>query len=972
MALPNKAKIPVGTVLAGKYKITREIGRGGMAAVYEAANVDIGKRVAIKVLAQELTGSSVVVERFLREARAAAAIRSPYICDIYDSGRLDDGRPFLVLELLEGESLYERMTKIRWLDVDTTVQIVTQTCRGLTKAHAASIVHRDLKPENLFLTKDEEGRLVTKILDFGLAKFYAPMENAGPQARLTREGAVFGTPAYMSPEQVRGQGAVDHRADLWALGCIVYECFTGRTVWSTEQGVAMTFAQIANAPLPRPSSFRPDLPAGFTAWFDRALNRDITQRFQSAREFSDEFAAVFQKDKSYGIESPSQPGMNLNPFLNAAAQQSVPSIRVIPANVAAAQNAQPNAATEPPPPRTSAPISRPAQGSGATAELPTSFGTPPPPTFDRASPAPNTQPSGAGPVLSARKSADTQPAPGQPSAPGAVQAPPPGPVSAPEAAPHAGPGSGRNSKMGFAGPEPRDTAEPFPPARPGGGGLRRALMIAGGLVIVGGAVVIAWTQLSGPNPVEPAGSASAGPSAPPPASAIPSATVSAAPPVKPPEALPAWMAQVKEAQQAVASGDLKLAQKLLHEAYEKSGRHGLPHTLSEHLAAAATSPERAPCKLAGIGRPRTHDLAPGAKPSPPGRPSIAAGPSGPVVVWTDAHDGPEHAYAVRLDDSTMADVGAPADVTPDGAAVVHPALRRAGDKMVLAYGDARGAEPGVRARFLDADGHDAGDAVKVGGAKSGNVAPAVAAAPDGSFWIAWSDEVDADSEDLFLRKLGADLAPGGDVARATDLVGSPSVRARARLPSIAIASGALFAAYRVEHEPQHLVELIRVPLADAGKGLEPPKKGERRDRWIGEHALVNVDRAKADAPEIACGADGCFVVWHGEGAGGTSLASVDPTRVQPAKPKRWSRGSHPAVAVAPGGGAQVVWYEGKQIFTAPITREGVGVPARIARVTGEQPAPSIAAGARPGEWLVSWLDYELGHVEPYAARVQCK
>src|ERR1700759_4636207 len=235
MALPNKTKIPVGTVLQGKYRIPREIGRGGMAAVYEAAYVDIGKRVAIKVLAQELTTSAVVVERFLREARAAAAIRSPYICDIYDSGKLEDGRPFLVLELLEGESLYERMTKIRYLDFDNTVTVMVQTCRGLTKAHAANIVHRDLKPENIFLTKDEESNLLAKILDFGLAKFYAPMASGSDQpqqARLTREGAVFGTPAYMSPEQVRGQGAVDHRADLWALGGIVYECFTGRTVWS--------------------------------------------------------------------------------------------------------------------------------------------------------------------------------------------------------------------------------------------------------------------------------------------------------------------------------------------------------------------------------------------------------------------------------------------------------------------------------------------------------------------------------------------------------------------------------------------------------------------------------------------------------------------------------------------------------------------------------------------------------------------
>ena len=303
MALPNKAKIPVGTILAGKYRTTREIGRGGMAAVYEAAHVDIGKRVAIKVLAQELTTSAVVVERFLREARAAAAIRSPFICDVYDSGKLEDGRPFLVLELLEGESLYERMTKLRWLDVDTTIAIVTQSCRGLTKAHAASIVHRDLKPENIFLTKDEEGILLAKILDFGLAKFYAPLGSAGAQARLTREGAVFGTPAYMSPEQVRGQGAVDHRADLWALGCIVYECFTGCTVWSTDQGVAMTFAQIASAVLPDPRAHRSDLPEGFRSWFERALNRDISKRFQTAREFAHELGAAFNRHQPTSLFS---------------------------------------------------------------------------------------------------------------------------------------------------------------------------------------------------------------------------------------------------------------------------------------------------------------------------------------------------------------------------------------------------------------------------------------------------------------------------------------------------------------------------------------------------------------------------------------------------------------------------------------------------------------------------------------------
>ena len=291
MAPSNTSKIPLGTVLAEKYRLTREIGRGGMAAVYEAENVHIGKRVAVKVLAAELTTSAIVVERFVREAKAAASITSPYICNVYDTGKLEDGRPFLVLELLEGESLYERMTRVRQIDIPTTVRMVAQVARGLTKAHSAGIVHRDLKPENIFLTED--GELLSKILDFGLAKFYLPVAADATQARLTREGAVFGTPAYMSPEQVKGQGQVDHRADLWALGCMTYECLTGRTVWSTEQGVAMTFAQIASAPLPDPLLFRPDLPVTFQRWFEKALARSADDRFQTAKELADDLASVF-------------------------------------------------------------------------------------------------------------------------------------------------------------------------------------------------------------------------------------------------------------------------------------------------------------------------------------------------------------------------------------------------------------------------------------------------------------------------------------------------------------------------------------------------------------------------------------------------------------------------------------------------------------------------------------------------------
>jgi len=287
MVTQNQSKVPDGTLLEGKFRVTREIGRGGMAAVYEAENIDIGKRVAVKILAAELITSRIVRERFLREARAAAAVRSPYICDVYDSGMYEE-RPFLVMELLEGESLYDMLTRVRQLDFETTLRIATHSARGLGKAHESNIVHRDLKPESIFLTKDEENKLVAKLVDFGLAKFYE--QTSGPDqvsARLTREGALFGTPAYMSPEQAKGKGEVDHRADLWALGCIVYECLTGQTVWSVDQGVAMILAQIASAPLPRPNKLRPDLPATFETWFLRALDRDPDKRFQTARELAD-------------------------------------------------------------------------------------------------------------------------------------------------------------------------------------------------------------------------------------------------------------------------------------------------------------------------------------------------------------------------------------------------------------------------------------------------------------------------------------------------------------------------------------------------------------------------------------------------------------------------------------------------------------------------------------------------------------
>ena len=329
----NESKIPTGQILVGKYRVVREIGRGGMAAVYESEQLSLGKKIAVKILASELAASTIVIERFFREARAAASVKSPYIVDVYDSGRLDDGRPFIAMELLEGESLYDRMARVRIIDVETTMRVITHTAKGLIKAHGAGIVHRDLKPENIFLTRGEDGEDVCKILDFGLAKFYAPVNPEEKAAkRLTREGAVFGTPAYMSPEQVKGQGNVDHRADLWAVGCMAYECLIGRPVWNMDQGVAMTFAAIATGPIPVPSAARADLPASFDAWFLKCLERDPDLRYQSAKELSEAYVEAWGAQPTASASYPKLPSSRLNkanPF-TATQDASPPSPQIPP------------------------------------------------------------------------------------------------------------------------------------------------------------------------------------------------------------------------------------------------------------------------------------------------------------------------------------------------------------------------------------------------------------------------------------------------------------------------------------------------------------------------------------------------------------------------------------------------------------------------------------------------------------------
>lgn len=213
----------IGRTLSGRYEIREVLGQGGMGTVYEGTHVGLGRPVAIKVLSPSQTRKRVAVKRFQQEARAAGAIGHPNICEIYDLGQLDDGRPYLVMERLVGRTFAERILRERGLPYDDVLSITAQVLSGLVAAHDKGIVHRDIKPENVFLAERIGAPPIVKILDFGVSKILASESEGGDeQLSLTRTGMVMGTPYYMSPEQARGERNLDGRVDVYACGVMMY------------------------------------------------------------------------------------------------------------------------------------------------------------------------------------------------------------------------------------------------------------------------------------------------------------------------------------------------------------------------------------------------------------------------------------------------------------------------------------------------------------------------------------------------------------------------------------------------------------------------------------------------------------------------------------------------------------------------------------------------------------------------------
>ncbi len=269
-----------GDILAGKYRIDRVLGLGGMGVVVAATHLQLDQKVALKFMLPEALRLPALVERFAREARAAARLKSDHVARVLDVGTLDSGSPYMVMEYLEGRDLGSIVERQGQMPIEVAVDCVLQACDAVAEAHALGIVHRDLKPRNLFMTGRNDGRALVKVLDFGISK-----QTTSSDLSLTRTTEIIGSPNYMSPEQLRSARSVDERSDIWALGVILYELLTAQVPFVAESVTQLT-AMVCIEP-PRPiESLRADVPRDLVKIVKRCLEKDPAARFQAVAQLA--------------------------------------------------------------------------------------------------------------------------------------------------------------------------------------------------------------------------------------------------------------------------------------------------------------------------------------------------------------------------------------------------------------------------------------------------------------------------------------------------------------------------------------------------------------------------------------------------------------------------------------------------------------------------------------------------------------
>jgi eukaryotic-like serine/threonine-protein kinase len=327
----DASRVDVGNRFIGRtidqYRVVRLLGKGGMGSVYEAVNTQIQKRVAMKVIDQELAQNEEATARFQREALAASAVESPHIVQIFDAGSTDDGVPYIVMEMLPGRDLGKHLNDSRPLEVVDAVHVTIQILKGLHHAHTAGIVHRDLKPDNVFLVEREDEPYAIKLLDFGVSKIARASGAGVPLETLTRQGTVVGTPFYMSPEQAQAFPDVDGRTDIYSVGAILYECLTGEPP-HMGKSYEQVIVNICMHDAKDVRESNPQVPEGVASVIRRALRRERDERYPTARAMLE--ALVQNAPDSLKAVTPSAMllrGLSLSPDRSTPSPQSPPTTR---------------------------------------------------------------------------------------------------------------------------------------------------------------------------------------------------------------------------------------------------------------------------------------------------------------------------------------------------------------------------------------------------------------------------------------------------------------------------------------------------------------------------------------------------------------------------------------------------------------------------------------------------------------------
>lgn len=324
-----------GMQVTPSVRLLRCMSGGAMGSVWLAEHTGLATQVVVKFIAAAVANAPDIVQRFAREAAAASRVKSPHVVQMLDHGVTENGLPYIIMELLEGRDLQQRIREARRLPPEEVATVIGQLCKALARAHDRGVLHRDIKPSNVFLCDVGPGEIFVKLLDFGVAKTVN-----GPDLDTTRAGALLGTPFFMSPEQLGGVD-VDHRSDLWALGVLAFMLLTGTRPFRGDSIPALTLAIHVNE-LPVPSAFEPSLPPGFDGWFKRACARNPAERFQSARELAEALVvalevsdsvnvgmtgslrAIVTSDAPTLVDAPSAPGLNNSAYNYATTAEGAP------------------------------------------------------------------------------------------------------------------------------------------------------------------------------------------------------------------------------------------------------------------------------------------------------------------------------------------------------------------------------------------------------------------------------------------------------------------------------------------------------------------------------------------------------------------------------------------------------------------------------------------------------------------------